>query len=68
MVVVFNLGLAGYVALKGNHPETISKEDGITFDISQEEYSILKREYFESEYKKYNNIIRKFAIQFKPRT
>ena len=67
MVVIYNLGLAGYMILKGNDPLKISKEDGIFFEMSQEEAKKIRKEYFESKYKIYNDILRELAKKFKSR-
>lgn len=67
MVVIYNIGLAGFIELKGNEPVKISKEDGIYFDISQEELKQYRKEYFNSDFKIYNDILRKIAKKFKSR-
>jgi hypothetical protein len=67
MINVFNLGLGGFVALKGNKPLNVEKETGICFDITQETYEKYKEEYFNSDFNKYNKILRDFASKFKAR-
>ena len=67
MIVIYNLGLAGYMILKEKNPLKISKEEGIVFDISQEEAKKLRVEYFNSDYKNFNDILRDLAKKFKSR-
>jgi len=67
MINVYNLGLAGFVALKGNTPVSVEKETGVCFELEKDEYEKLKEEYFNSEFKDYNKIIREYASKFKAR-
>ena len=67
IVNVYNLGLAGYIQLNGFNSLSASKEYGVSFEMTKEQYKELKNEYFNSEFKKYNDILRSFAIKFKPK-
>jgi len=67
IVNVYNLGLAGFIQLKGFDSLSASKEDGVSFEMTKEHYKELKNEYFNSEFKKYNDILRSFAVKFKPK-
>ena len=62
---VYNIGLAGYLVVKGYNYTKISKQDGIKFDISQEEFKKLRNEFYNSDFKKYNDIMREIARHFK---
>jgi len=67
MVIVYNIGLAGFIVLEGYDPLKVSKMNGITFDISQEQLKEFRQKYFNSNYKRYNDILREIAKKFKSR-
>ena len=66
-ISVFNLGLAGFMTLRGYEPLSVTEEDGIIFKIPLDVFEMLKEEYFNSDHYKFNNILRNFAKKFKAR-
>ena len=69
-IQIFNIGFIGFlIAIKNKEPlNNVNKGNGAMFEFdSKEELLASKKEYYSSDYKKYNDTLREIAKNFKAR-